>query len=82
MQKNKNLIRDILLFVEENYIPGAPETLIHIDGYSDSIVYEHCVMMKNDGLIGNIIDTSTLESKSCLVGNLTSAGFDMLDKIR
>lgn len=82
MQRNKKLIRSILLFVEENYIPGEPEIPIHIDGYSDSVVYEHCMMMKNDGLIGNIIDTSTLESKSCIVGNLTSAGFDLLDKIR
>lgn len=82
MQRDKNLVRNILLFVEENYVAGGPETPIHIDGYSDSTVFEHCMMMKHDGLIGSIIDTSTLESKSCLVGNLTSAGFDMLDKIR
>lgn len=82
MHRDLDLIKNILLYIEENYIPGAPETPIHIDGYSDSTVYEHCMMMKNDGLIGSIIDTSTLESKSCIVGNLTSAGFDMLDRIR
>lgn len=82
MQRDRNLVRTILLFIEKNYVAGGPETSIHIDGYSDSTVFEHCMMMKEDGLIGSIIDTSTLESRSCLVGNLTSAGFDMLDKIR
>lgn len=37
---------------------------------------------EKDGLIGRIQDTSTLERKSCDVGNLTSEGFDLLDRIR
>ena len=61
---------------------GGPEIPVCIDGYSDNMIYEHCILMRNDGLIGRILDTSSLESKSCNVGNLTSEGFDLLDKIR
>ncbi|MCI8665086.1 MAG: DUF2513 domain-containing protein [Dorea sp.] len=82
MQRDMDLVRKILFYVEENYVAGGPEIPVHIDGYSDSVVYEHCILMRNDGLIGRILDTSPLESKSCKVGNLTSEGFDLLDKIR
>ena len=82
MQRDMDLIRKILFYVEENYVAGGPEIPVCIDGYSDNVIYEHCILMRNDGLIGRILDTSALESKSCNVGNLTSEGFDLLDKIR
>ena len=77
-----DLIRKILFYVEENYVAGEPAIPVHIEGYPEGVIYEHCILMENDGLIGSILDTSTSESKSCNVGNLTSAGFDLLDKIR
>ena len=82
MQRDMDLIRKILFYVEEHYVAGGPEIPVYIAGYSDKVVYEHCILMKNDGLIGSVLDTSTIESKSCNVGNLTSEGFDLLDKIR
>ena len=82
MQRDMDLVRKILFYIEENYVAGGPEIPVCIDGYSDNVIYEHCILMKNDGLIGKILDTSALESKSCNVGNLTSEGFDLLDKIR
>ena len=82
MQRDMDLVREILFYVEENYVAGGPEIPVFIDGYSDSVIYEHCILMKNDGLIGRILDTSSLESKSCNVGNLTSEGFALLDKVR
>ena len=82
MKRDMDLIRKILFFVEENYVAGGPEIDVHIDGYLDSVIYEHCILMKEDGLIVRLLDTSSLESKSCKVGNLTSEGFDFLDKIR
>lgn len=82
MQRDMDLVRKVLFYIEENYVAGGPEISVHINGYSDSVIYEHCILMKNDGLIGRIQDTSTLESRSCDVGNLTSEGFDLLDKIR
>ncbi len=82
MQRDMDLVRKILFYIEENYTAGEPEIPVHIDGYLDSVVYEHCILMKNDGLIERIFDTSTLASRSCNVGNLTSEGFDLLDKIR
>ena len=80
MQRDMDLVRKILFYIEENYVAGGPEITVCIDGYSDNVIY--CILMKNDGLIGKILDTSALESKSCNVGNLTSEGFDLLDKIR
>lgn len=82
MKRDMDLIRKILFYVEENYVAGGPEIDVHIDGYLDSIIYEHCILMKDDGLIMKLLDTSSLESKSCKIGNLTSEGFDFLDKIR
>ena len=82
MKRDMDLIRKILFYVEENYVAGGPEIDVHIDGYLDSIIYEHCILMKEDGLIMRLLDTSSLESKSCKIGNLTSEGFDFLDKIR
>lgn len=82
MKRDMDLVRKILFYIEENYVAGGPEISIHIAGYSDSVIYEHCILMKNDGLIGKLLDTSALENKSCAVGNLTSEGFDLLDKIR
>ena len=51
MQRDIDLVRKILFYVEENYVAGDPEIPVHIDGYSDSVVYEHCILMRNDGLI-------------------------------
>lgn len=82
MKRDMDLIRKILFFVEENYVAGGPEIDVQIDGYLDSVIYEHCILMKEDGLIVRLLYTSSLESKSCKVGNLTSEGFDFLDKIR
>lgn len=82
MKRDMDLVRKILFYIEENYVAGGPEISIHIEGYSDSVIYEHCILMKNDCLIGKMLDTSALENKSCAVGNLTSEGFDLLDKIR
>lgn len=82
MKRDMDLIREILFYVEENYVAGEPEIDVHINGYSDSVIYEHCILMKEDGLIMRLFDRSSLESKSCKVGNLTSEGFDFLDKIR
>ena len=82
MKRDMDLIRKILFFVEENYVAGGPEIDVHIDGYLDSVIYEHCILMKDDGLIMRLLDTSSLESKSCKIGNLTSERFDFLDKIR
>ena len=82
MKRDMDLIRKILFYVEENYAAGGPEISVQIDGYADAVVYEHCILMNDDGLIGKILDTSSLECRSCNVGNLTSEGFDLLDKIR
>ena len=82
MKCDMDLIREILFYVEENYVEGGPEIDVHIDGYLDNVIYEHYILMKEDGLIVRLLDTSSLERKSCKVGNLTSEGFDFLDKIR
>ena len=82
MQRDMDLVRKILFYIKGNYVAGGPEIPVYINGYLDNVIYEHCILMKNDGLIGRILVTSALEGKSCNVGNLTSEGFDLLDKIR
>lgn len=83
MQRDMDLIRRILLYIEEHYKPGADTIKVHIDGCSDSLIYEHCKLMYEAGLI------QKLENWGCdgfedqaHVGNLTNEGYDYLEKIR
>ena len=82
MKRNMDLIRDILFYIEKNYIAGQGPIEIIIDGFSNAEIYEHCQLAYQSGLIQELLDTSTLSGKSCMVNNLTNAGYDLLDKIR
>ncbi len=82
MKRDMDLIRKILFYIEENYVAGQGAINISIDGYSEGEIYEHCQLAYQDGLIQKPLDSSTSEGCSCMVNNLTSSGFDFLDKIR
>ena len=82
MKRDMDLIRKILFYIEENYVAGQGAIEISIDGYSDGEIFEHCQLAYQNGLIQRPLDTSTMEGSSCLVNNLTSEGYDLLDKIR
>lgn len=37
MQRDMDLVRKILFYVEEKYVAGGPEIPVCIDGYSDNV---------------------------------------------
>ena len=82
MKRDMDLIREILLKIEEEYISTALYDL-KIDGYDKETIAYHCKIMHDEGLIfdykanyaGNML-------YSFGVGGLTWEGNDFLDKIR
>ena len=82
MKRDMDLIRKILFYIEDNYEAGKGAISITIDGYSEDEIYEYCLLAYESGLIQKPLDTSTFSGSSCLVNNLTNAGYDLLDKIR
>ena len=82
MKQDMDLIRKILFYIEENYVAGQGAINISIEGYTDGEIFEHCQLAYQDGLIQKPLDSSTMIGRSCMVNNLTSSGYDLLDKIR
>ena len=86
VKRDMDLIRNLLIKVEEVYEPGAGSinfSKIRIDGYDDKVIAEHLLLMKEAGLIRNInakqyVTGSTMRS----IGNLTNEGYDTLEKFR
>jgi hypothetical protein len=83
MLRDMDLIRNILLYIEERYKAGTDTIKVHIEGFPDSVVYEHCKLMQEAELI------QKLENRGCdglgdqvYVGNLTNEGYDYIDKIK
>lgn len=84
MRRDMDLIRIILLKIEEVYVPNAqPLFNIKIDGYDFDTIVEHCRLAEEADLItgfkpiyggGKIVVFS--------VGRLTNYGYDYLVKIR
>ena len=87
MKRDMDLMRKILFYVEENYVPrdfAACEVLI--DGYDSYIIKEHCNLLIEDGMLNPINSKTakylTLSHGGTCVGNLTNKGYDFLDAIR
>ena len=78
MKRDVELIRKILFYIEENYIPMEQFVNISIDGYDISLVKEHCFLAYEAGLIRKVEIGRTI----CMASSLTNAGFDFLDSIR
>lgn len=82
MKRDMDLIRNILFYVEDHYKAGQMNISIDIDGVDENTIYEHCKLVYQSGLLQSFVDLSTDIGASCMVGNLTSEGYDYLDKIR
>ncbi len=83
MKRDMELIRKILFYIEENYIPGERWLQdINISGYNQATIMEHILLVHEAGFIQNIKDVSTMSGTEYWVSNLSSAGYDFLDKIR
>ena len=82
MKRDMDLIRKILFYVEDNYVAGSSYISVNIDGYTEGEIYEHCMLAYQGGLISEPLQTGTFDGNSCIVGNLTNEGFDLLENIR
>lgn len=86
MQRDMDLIRNLLIKIEEVYEPGAGSinfSKIRIDGYDDKVIVEHLLLMKEAGLIRNINAKQYVTGSTILnIGNLTNEGYDTLEKFR
>lgn len=82
MKRDMELIRIILLKIEEKFIDTAIYNL-HINGYDTETVAYHCMLLSDAGLITDCrIQYADNGIYSFGVGALTWEGHDFLDKIR
>ena len=86
VKRDMDLIRNLLIKVEEVYEPGAGSinfSKIRIDGYDDKVIAEHLLLKKEAGLIRNINAKQYVTGSTMLsIGNLTNEGYDTLEKFR
>ena len=86
VKRDMDLIRNLLIKVQEVYEPGAGSinfSKIRIDGYDDKVIAEHLLLMKEAGLIRNINAKQYVTGSTMLsIGNLTNEGYDTLEKFR
>lgn len=82
MKRDMDLVRKILLKIEEEYISTAIYNL-HIEGYDIATVAYHCKILHEAGLVSDYgAQYGSDEIYVFGVGALTWEGNDYLDKIR
>lgn len=82
MERDMNLVREILLALEAHEHGHAPESL-SIDGYSEDQIGFHVHLMGQAGLV-RAIDAPTFGNPSpqALADSLTWEGYDFLERAR
>lgn len=82
MKRDFDLIREILLLIEEQHT-GVAIYGFEVDGYDLSVVAYHCKLLKEVGFISDY-KASYAENTiyNIAVGGLTWEGNDYLDKVR
>lgn len=82
MKRDLQLIKKILLKIEEEYV-NAPLMNISLDGYTKEQIANHCELLKEEGLLNKYKAYFADNSLYIFyVGNLTNEGFNYLDTIR
>lgn len=82
MKRDMDLVRKILLKIEEEYVSTAIYNL-SIDGYDMATVAYHCKILHETGLISDYgAQYGDNEIYAFCVGALTWEGNDYLDKVR
>lgn len=86
MKRDMDLVRKLLIKIEEVYEPGQKGisvSKVMIDGYDAQTVVEHLMLMKEADLLQSI-DAKTYATGSTIVsiGNLTNKGYDTLEDFR
>ena len=81
MQRNWELIRKILIKLEEETDHNGSLDPDDVKGYDHAIVSYHVSLLGQAGLI-NMIDASTSMEMYCIAKSMTWEGHEFLDKIR
>lgn len=86
MKRDMDLVRKLLMKIEEVYEPGSGKisvSKVMIDGYDAQTVVEHLMLMKEADLLQSI-DAKTYITGSTVVsiGNLTNKGYDTLEAFK
>ena len=82
MKRNMDLIREILLAIEEQHEYG-PVYGLSVQGYSNNQIAYHCQLLYEHGFIDSYDDLSgEEEALDIAVGGLTWEGADYLEEIR
>ena len=82
MKRDMDLIRKIMLKIEEEYVSTAIFNL-KVDGYTKEEVAGHCKMMYEAGLLSDYkAQYAGNELYNFGIANLTWEGYEYLDKIR
>lgn len=82
MKRDMDLVRKILMEIEEKH-QGRQLQGLQIEGYDDEMVFYHCEMMADVGLLSDFEALNVVGSSSVFyVGGLTWQGQDYLEIIR
>lgn len=84
MQRDMDLVRKILFYIEDNYKAGQNWIReIEIDNYSKELIVEHLKLIYEADLVQKFeMENYVYGGFRYQVGNLTNQGYDLLDKIR
>ena len=82
MQRDMDLVREILLALERHPSGFSPDDL-QIDGYTHEQIAYHAYIMGQAGLI-EVADTTTMDSPGpeAMINNMTWAGHEFLEAAR
>ena len=81
MQRNLDLVRDILAEIAEHPSADAPRQ-IKIEGHSDEQIAYHCALMIDAGLLEGAIVTDRGVPTEASISRLTWIGHEFLDAAR
>lgn len=86
MKRDMDVVRKLLMKIEEVYEPGQKRISVSelmIDGYDAQTVVEHLMLMRDAGLLQDIVAKTYVTGSTIVsVGNLTNKGYDTLEDFR
>ena len=84
MKRNLDLIREIMLWIEEHGREGRsyPSTVIKIEGFNSLEIDFHLRLLQQAGFVNIPTDTVKRPLRYEHFNNLTMKGFDYLDSVR
>lgn len=86
MKRDMDLVRKLLIKIEEVYEPGTGEISVSrviIDGYDVQTITEHLLLMEEAELLQSVKAKQYITGAIVVsIGNLTNKGYDTLEQFR